>query len=57
MIKTSNQSPLVCKLNESAPSILRQVLEEKGWLMYDEETMTESSWHLNWKGRKRETGG
>lgn len=43
---------LICKLNETAPSILKQVLTESGWDIFNEETMEESEWHLNWKGSR-----
>jgi hypothetical protein len=44
---------LVFKMGE-APATLRTVLFERGWEEWDEETMTETSWHLLWRsGRFR----
>jgi tubulin polyglutamylase TTLL2 len=43
------KKPLVYKISESAPSILRQVLDEMGWTSQNNEI---TYWNLYWKGSR-----
>ena len=40
---------LIYKL-EKAPPIVEQVLDELGWIPFDEEKHNEDEWNILWKG-------
>jgi hypothetical protein len=53
MAVTTN-TKLICKLNDSS-TLLREYLIENEWEIFDEETMNEEDWNLNWKGARFKT--
>lgn len=50
MIKNEEKEPkYICKLHESTPPLLIEILEERGWILLDEEDSGQD-WNLSWKG-------
>ncbi|XP_067901878.1 probable tubulin polyglutamylase TTLL2 [Heterodontus francisci] len=41
--------PLVFRLHEGTPEIVRDVLLERGWVEYDEAAQDENDWNLYWR--------
>uniref|UniRef100_H3ATC5 Tubulin tyrosine ligase like 2 n=1 Tax=Latimeria chalumnae TaxID=7897 RepID=H3ATC5_LATCH len=44
-----NLKPLVFRLHESTPSVVRDVLLEHGWVDYAEQEQDEGDWNLYWR--------
>ncbi|KAK1171497.1 putative tubulin polyglutamylase TTLL2 [Acipenser oxyrinchus oxyrinchus] len=43
------EKPLVFRLHEGAPEVVREVLLERGWVEYDEQEQEEGDWNLYWR--------
>ncbi|KAH0622448.1 hypothetical protein JD844_024773 [Phrynosoma platyrhinos] len=41
--------PLVFRLHESVPALVREVLLERGWIEYDEHEQDNEDWNLHWQ--------
>ncbi|KAM5165230.1 putative tubulin polyglutamylase TTLL2 [Mantella aurantiaca] len=41
--------PLIFRLHEGAPKVVREVLLERGWEEFDEEQQGEETWNLHWR--------
>uniref|UniRef100_A0A7M4FKR5 Tubulin tyrosine ligase like 2 n=1 Tax=Crocodylus porosus TaxID=8502 RepID=A0A7M4FKR5_CROPO len=41
--------PLVFRLHESVPKVVREVLMERGWSEFDEQEQDKSDWNLYWR--------
>ncbi|KAJ1155122.1 hypothetical protein NDU88_007857 [Pleurodeles waltl] len=44
------QGPLVFRLHNSAPDVIRQVLLERGWREFDDHSQDQTEWNLQWRG-------
>ncbi|XP_078503021.1 putative tubulin polyglutamylase TTLL2 [Lissotriton helveticus] len=44
------QGPLVFRLHNSAPDVVRQVLLERGWREFDDHVQDQTKWNLQWRG-------
>ncbi|XP_054828011.1 probable tubulin polyglutamylase TTLL2 [Eublepharis macularius] len=42
-------SPLVFRLHNSAPAVVRDILLERGWIEYDEHEQDKEDWNLYWR--------
>ncbi|KAJ8396213.1 hypothetical protein AAFF_G00020800 [Aldrovandia affinis] len=42
-------APLVFRLHEGSPGLVREVLLERGWVEYDEQEQEEGDWNLYWR--------
>ncbi|KAM4770967.1 putative tubulin polyglutamylase TTLL2 [Rhinophrynus dorsalis] len=47
--KDNTSNPLVFLLHDSAPSVVRDVLLERGWKEFDETDQAKTEWNLHWR--------
>ncbi|XP_066532946.1 probable tubulin polyglutamylase TTLL2 [Hoplias malabaricus] len=49
LMAVSSPAPLVFRLHDGAPDVVREVLLERGWEEYDPQEQDEGDWNLYWR--------